>query len=181
MSWNDDLDAHIKKLWEQGFSASQISARIKGKSRNAVIGRLHRIGCKGRGSPIVRKKPPPRKPSAPSAVNPPSARPSPLPRPPGRASAVLFRPEFESSPFVIGEELDIPLNERRTIATMTDKDCRWPIGDPRHADFHFCNRNKVPGLPYCEFHARRAFQPPQPRRRDVAEPVVAKPKLVEEV
>ena len=49
---------------------------------------------------------------------------------------------------------------------LTECSCRWPIGDPQHEDFHFCNRNKVPGLPYCEFHARRAFQPPQPRRRE---------------
>ena len=72
------------------------------------------------------------------------------------------------------EELEIPLNERRYIQTLTEISCRWPIGDPQHADFHFCGKSKVTGLPYCEFHARRAFQPPQPRRRDreVHEPLV---------
>jgi GcrA cell cycle regulator len=64
------------------------------------------------------------------------------------------------------EELVIPLNERKSIQTLTEACCRWPIGDPQLADFHFCGRKKVTGLPYCEFHARRAFQPPQPRRRD---------------
>jgi GcrA cell cycle regulator len=64
------------------------------------------------------------------------------------------------------EELEIPVNERKYIQTLTEISCRWPIGDPQHADFHFCGKSKVMGLPYCEFHARRAFQPPQPRRRD---------------
>ncbi len=72
------------------------------------------------------------------------------------------------------EELVIPLAERKSIQTLTEQHCRWPIGDPQQADFHFCGKGKVPGLPYCEFHARRAYQPPQPRRRDraVGEPSV---------
>jgi len=60
----------------------------------------------------------------------------------------------------------IPLAERKSIQTLTEASCRWPIGDPQMADFHFCGRRKVSGLPYCDFHARRAYQPPQPRRRD---------------
>jgi GcrA cell cycle regulator len=64
------------------------------------------------------------------------------------------------------EELVIPLAERKSIETLLECDCRWPIGDPQEAEFHFCAKKKVAGLPYCEFHARRAFQPPQPRRRD---------------
>ena len=64
------------------------------------------------------------------------------------------------------EELIIPLAERKYIQTLVECGCRWPIGDPQMADFHFCGKNKVPGLPYCEFHARRAFQPPQARRRE---------------
>ena len=64
------------------------------------------------------------------------------------------------------EELVIPLKERKYIQTLTESCCRWPIGDPQQADFHFCGKSKVTGLPYCEAHARRAFQPPQPRRRD---------------
>ncbi len=77
------------------------------------------------------------------------------------------------------EELVIPLKERKTIQTLTECSCRWPIGDPQLADFHFCGKDKVPGLPYCEFHARRAFQPPQPRRREREEtkvPAIAAPQ-----
>ena len=83
------------------------------------------------------------------------------------AVRALYQPDAE--PFVPSqEELVIPLKERKTIRTLTECSCRWPIGDPQHADFHFCGKNKVAGLPYCEFHARRAFQPPQVRRRDPA-------------
>ena len=64
------------------------------------------------------------------------------------------------------EEIVIPLAERKYIQTLMEIDCRWPIGDPQETDFHFCGKRKVNGLPYCEAHARRAFQPPQPRRRD---------------
>ena len=73
----------------------------------------------------------------------------------------------DTEPYVPpAEELVIPLKERKYIQTLTESCCRWPIGDPQLADFHFCGKNKVTGLPYCELHARRAFQPPQPRRRD---------------
>ena len=88
----------------------------------------------------------------------------------------------DAEPFVpSAEELDIPVGERKTLQDLTESNCRWPIGDPQHEDFHFCNRNKVPGLPYCEFHAKRAFQPPQAKRKDRAgqrnEPVaLAKPQ-----
>ena len=73
----------------------------------------------------------------------------------------------DTEPYVPpAEELVIPLNERKYIQTLTEICCRWPIGDPQLADFHFCGKKKVTGLPYCEAHARRAFQPPQARRRD---------------
>ena len=52
-----------------------------------------------------------------------------------------------------------------TVLTLKEADCRWPIGDPQHSDFHFCGHTKHAGLPYCEFHARKAYQPPQSMRR----------------
>jgi len=71
----------------------------------------------------------------------------------------------DAEPYVAPvEELVIPIAERKTIQTLEECHCRWPIGDPQEAEFHFCGKTKVTGLPYCEFHARRAFQPPQARR-----------------
>jgi GcrA cell cycle regulator len=51
----------------------------------------------------------------------------------------------------------------KTVATLEKSDCRWPIGDPREADFHFCGAHQAPGRPYCELHWRMAFQPSRPR------------------
>ncbi|MGD9785886.1 MAG: GcrA family cell cycle regulator, partial [Hyphomicrobiaceae bacterium] len=58
---------------------------------------------------------------------------------------------------------------RKTIQTLAECHCRWPIGDPQSADFHFCGKEKVAGLPYCQFNARRAYQPPQSKRREPVE------------
>ena len=57
----------------------------------------------------------------------------------------------------------IPIAQRKTMATLLPGDCRWPIGDPQVADFHFCGKRKQDGHPYCEFHVRRASAPARPR------------------
>jgi GcrA cell cycle regulator len=169
MSWNDERVETLKKLWSEGLSASQIASRIGGVTRNAVIGKVHRLGLSGR-APTSRTS---------------SARPRPriaAPRRPAKprfsnVGAVALRQSFqlEAEPYVSTyEELDIPVSERKSLLDLVESSCRWPIGDPQTAEFHFCNRSKVTGLPYCEFHARRAFQPAQPRRRERAgEPAVA--------
>lgn len=171
MGWTDERVEQLKKLWAEGLSASQIAARIGGVSRNAVIGKVHRLGLSGRAT-TSRMKSHRSRPRAALTVK--RALRSRIGSGGNPALRALYQPESE--PYVqTFEELDIPLHERRTIQTLTECNCRWPIGDPQTAEFHFCNRNKVPGLPYCEFHARRAFQPPQPRRRDrevVVEPLV---------
>src|SRR5262245_59124250 len=143
MGWTDERVEQLKKLWSEGLSASQIAGRIGGVTRNAVIGKVHRLGLSGRAT-TSRMKSHRSRPRATLNVK------RPL-RP--RVGAVgsspllaLYRSEAE--PFApVAEELDIPVNERRTIQTLSECSCRWPIGDPQHADFHFCNRNKVPGLP----------------------------------
>jgi GcrA cell cycle regulator len=64
------------------------------------------------------------------------------------------------------EELIIPPSERASIMTLKESMCRWPIGDPGEPEFHFCGRKKCGTLPYCEHHARMAYQPVQMRRRE---------------
>jgi GcrA cell cycle regulator len=182
MSWTDDRVDLLKKLWQEGLSASQIAGRLGGVTRNAVIGKVHRLGLSGRATTSrLKSRPRPR-------VNTPRR---PQQRPNFRQ---LGNPAFrslyqgEAEPFVPApEEIDIPLAERKNLQDLMESDCRWPIGDPQHDDFHFCNRGKVPGLPYCEFHSKRAFQPPQARRRGgagakpAATPVLAKPTVNEPV
>lgn len=176
MGWNDERVELLKRFWSEGLSASQIAGRLGGVTRNAVIGKVHRLGLSGRATTSRMKTHRTRvRPAAPGAtaqkrVAAPNNKPrfAQLGNPAVRA---LYQPEVE--PFVPSvEELDIPMAERKSIQTLSECSCRWPIGDPQLADFHFCGKNKVPGLPYCEFHARRAFQPPQARRRerDLTEP-----------
>jgi GcrA cell cycle regulator len=170
MAWNDERVELLKKLWSEGLSASQIAGRLGGVTRNAVIGKVHRLGLSGRATTSRMKSHRPRARVAQQQQQQPKRLAKPRFASQGNP-AVRGLYQMDAEPFVpTVEELDIPLKERRTIATLTECNCRWPIGDPQMADFHFCNRDKVPGLPYCEFHARRAFQPPQPRRRDMRDP-----------
>lgn len=177
MSWTDERVELLKKLWSEGLSASQIAGRIGNVTRNAVIGKVHRLGLSGRATTTRMKshrarsritQAPAKRPQKPrfAQVGNPALR-------------ALYQPDAE--PFVPShEELVIPLNERKTIQTLTECNCRWPIGDPQHADFHFCGKNRVAGLPYCEFHARRAFQPPQVRRRDPSDVRIPAPTARED-
>jgi len=179
MTWNDERVDVLKKLWADGLSASQIAGRLGGVTRNAVIGKVHRLGLSGRATTSRMKSHRPR-------VRAQAARRLMKPRTPNAVGNSVFRSLYLSDePFVPpAEELVIPLNERKYIQTLTESCCRWPIGDPQQPDFHFCGKKKIPGLPYCEVHARRAFQPPQARRRErdfapvitIASPVPAAPE-----
>ena len=163
MTWTDERVEALKKLWAEGLSASQIASRLGEVTRNAVIGKVHRLGLSGRTTTSRIKSVRPRR----SVVR--TKRQRLLrfqPQSPGRD---LFPPDLEANELAQirdVEELVIPVEARKTIQSLVEASCRWPIGDPQHEDFHFCGRDRMTGLPYCEFHARRAFQPAQPRRRD---------------
>lgn len=160
MSWTDDRVELLKKLWSEGLSASQIAGRLGGVTRNAVIGKVHRLGLSGRATTTRMK--PTRARRAPAVAK----RQRPAFKQQGNpAFRSLYQGEVEAYQ-PPAEEFEIPVDERKGLQDLTENDCRWPIGDPQMSDFHFCNRSKVPGLPYCEHHARRAFQPPQARRKD---------------
>jgi GcrA cell cycle regulator len=182
MSWTDDRVDLLKKLWQEGLSASQIAGRLGGVTRNAVIGKVHRLGLSGRATTSRMKSSRPRARAATAR----RAQQRPNFRQLGNPALRNLYHQGDVEPYVPAhEELDIPMGERKDLQDLMENDCRWPIGDPQHDDFHFCNRGKVPGLPYCEFHAKRAFQPPQARRRGgaktAATPALAKPKATEPV
>lgn len=163
MVWNDERVEQLKKLWADGLSASQIAAQLGEVTRNAVIGKVHRLGLATRASSnrtnssrLRLRQAQPRRAvqrQRTTAVG-------------NTAFRQMLEADLSHNPMNIIEEIEIPLAERKTLQDLTEGMCRWPIGDPQLADFHFCGRNKVTGLPYCEHHARRAYQPPQPRRRD---------------
>ena len=163
MAWTDDRVEMLKKLWMEGLSASQIANRMGGVTRNAVIGKVHRLGLSGRATTSRVSRPRTRKPRAPS--NPVTN----VFRSAGNTAlkadqdlAPDYKPEPE--PAII-QELQIPPGERASILTLNENTCRWPIGDPEEEDFYFCGRPPAPNLPYCQHHVRIAYQPAQDRRR----------------
>jgi GcrA cell cycle regulator len=162
MGWTEERVELLKKLWAEGLSASQIAGRLGGVTRNAVIGKVHRLGLSGRATSSRSSAPRPRRTHVPRQHRAPSLM-------FGTRGNVALKPsygeELELTPAPL-QELVIPLNERASILTLKETMCRWPIGDPGEPEFHFCGRKKCGTLPYCEHHARMAYQPVQARRRE---------------
>lgn len=164
MAWTDDRVETLKKLWSEGHSASQIAKQLGGVTRNAVIGKVHRLGLSGRATPSRPVKRPPR-----------LARPKPrvqadgsvvTPKPAAPKVAVATAAEKEA--VVALPPMPLADGEAATIVTLRDSMCKWPIGDPADPKFAFCGRKSASG-PYCSEHARVAFQPAKKRQRKKAE------------
>lgn len=140
MGWTDEREELLRKLWQDGLSCSQIARKVGGVTRNAVAGKVRRIGLPYRAAPKA-------------------GRPQP---PPG--SVMLYAP---SSPRAIrGCDQDAAMPSRRFRTTdqfCSSRACSWPIGDPDSSTFRFCGQDA--DGPYCPEHRQVAFQPPQ--RKDV--------------
>ena len=164
MNWTDERVELLKKLWAEGLSASQIAAELGGITRNAVIGKVHRLGLSGRAKSPSSSVPRPRKPRTHTHM----LR---VPRPAMRGNTALaarLAPGYELEPELEPELIEniIPLGQRCSILELTEDKCHWPIGDPGAADFFFCGGRAIEGLPYCSYHSRVAYQPVSDRRRD---------------
>jgi GcrA cell cycle regulator len=144
MGWTDERVEQLKGLWNEGLSASQIARALGGVSRNAVIGKVHRLGLAGRAVPARAERPRTQ-----------------------RRTAIHSAP----APMEVVEEDPIKLEDGNfaTVLTITDRMCHWPIGDPSENEFHFCGRKPRTGSPYCEAHARKAYQPQQLKARRAAQ------------
>jgi GcrA cell cycle regulator len=159
MSWTEERVELLKKLWSEGLSASQIAAELGGITRNAVIGKVHRLGLSGRAKSASNGAPRQRKARAPTHM-----------LRIGRsirgntALAPVYDIEAEAEPELVDNI--IPISQRRTILELTEATCRWPVGDPGAGDFFFCGGNTMGSMPYCPLHARIAYQPAADRRRD---------------
>ncbi|RKQ71849.1 Global cell cycle regulator GcrA [Litorimonas taeanensis] len=162
MAWTEDRVEKLTKLWAEGLSASQIAKELGEVTRNAVIGKVHRLGLSGRAKPSrPKQKAAPKTATATTAAPAPKARtpraPS-APRTPQQivaAAAVPAPPPLEAKPMSNGEFA--------TIMTITDHMCKWPIGDPTSSEFRFCGRKTDPDEPYCVAHSRVAYQPSRRR------------------
>ena len=150
MGWTEDRVEVLKKLWLDGFSASQIAKQLgDGLTRNAVIGKVHRLGLSGRAAPSQPQRP------AFKASRP--ARPAPVVQ-----AAAIRRPEPAVAPAQPPAVFACEETGSATVLTLGSHMCKWPIGDPSSASFSFCGRASNDG-PYCVQHARVAYQA-QPRK-----------------
>jgi GcrA cell cycle regulator len=194
MSWTDERVETLKRMWGEGQSASQIAKELGGVTRNAVIGKVHRLGLSNRAgskdeeeeatvapAPVAaaRPEPTPRpEPVAPRA-EPPRPAPAPVaaavsnvtPLPVRKAIIPAGQPLppqpslNEISPEALASVREVEKRAKRlTLMELTERTCKWPIGDPATDDFWFCGLPSLPGKPYCEAHVGVAFQPMSARR-----------------
>lgn len=166
MTWTDERVESLKKLWESGLSASQIAAELGSVTRNAVIGKVHRLGLSGRAKSPASTAPRPRK--APR----PAQHMMRVSRPMSRGNTALahaFEMDVESDP--ISHDNVVPMSQRRTLLELNEATCHWPIGDPSNPEFFFCGGKALGGLPYCAHHSRIAYQPASDRRRQPPKPI----------
>ncbi|OLP58392.1 GcrA cell cycle regulator [Xaviernesmea oryzae] len=179
MNWTDERVEKLKKLWSEGLSASQIAAQLGGVSRNAVIGKVHRLSLPGRakagGSAPAAANARPKRPAtpAPAPQRPQAEAPRILPRTTMRPNDVAVMkdggapvPAEETSPVTATSgNVVVPMTRKLALTQLTDRTCKWPVGDPMKDDFHFCGNDCNENSPYCTYHARLAYQPSAERRR----------------
>ncbi len=168
MNWTDERVELLKKLWADGLSASQIASQLGGVTRNAVIGKVHRLNLSGRAKPAAAQARP-RK-TRQTTVSP-AARPAQRPMPVVGNTALKVQSTPAPAPRRVHaqvplEDLVVPISLKVSLMALNDQMCKWPIGDPSAENFHFCGHRSFNSVPYCEYHARLAYQPVNDRRRD---------------
>jgi len=199
MSWTDERVETLKRMWIEGQSASQIAKELGGVTRNAVIGKVHRLGLSNRNGSRAEEGEDQAAPAAEVATVAPGRTEPELvseAAAPADSAAVeedsaeeatedapvpmpVFRPQIvpagqplppqpsvgEISAEVLAEVREVEKNARRlTLMELTERTCKWPIGDPVTSDFWFCGLPAQAGKPYCEAHVNVAFQPMSARR-----------------
>ena len=192
MSWTDERVEMLKTMWGEGKSASQIAKELGGVTRNAVIGKVHRLGLSNRTAPPkaakektsaketsakatkpAAKAAPAAEKAAPAAEKPAAASVSPAQAvTPARKAIVPAGQPLPPQPSTseISEEAlaNVQAVEKKAkklkLMELTEKTCKWPIGDPATEEFWFCGHAVQSGKPYCEAHTAVAFQPMSSRR-----------------
>lgn len=169
MNWTDERVELLKKLWAEGLSASQIAAQLGGVSRNAVIGKVHRLKLSSRAR-AKSPSPRPKKTGKPASGG--AGRTSaPAPRMVTTSiGATALKAEYieDAMPDVIARPLvglEMPEPRKLALTELTERTCKWPIGDPLSEDFFFCGNDPAETGPYCAYHSRLAFQPASERKR----------------
>lgn len=188
MTWTNERVEQLKTLWIEGLSASQIASQLGGVTRNAVIGKIHRLGLSGRknvkpkSAGTVRPKEEiashgkaRAKTAARTSGGTSQARVS-ATASAGTALAVTQLPEVEAQTDHGSAEV-IPMARYLTLPELDARTCRWPIGDPQSPDFRFCGAPTEPGQVYCVNCARKAYEPRFERRSNRAVSSATKRRL----
>ena len=194
MAWTDERVETLKRMWIEGASASTIAKELGGVTRNAVIGKVHRLGLSNRN--VEDAKPaaatPPEAPAPTAAAESPPAASEPEPEaeeeeddeprtmaavPQGANVTPLRKPLMAGQPLPpqpsaneISPEALAKVNavertaKKISLMELTERTCKWPIGDPATEKFWFCGLQVQAGKPYCEAHVSVAFQPMSSRR-----------------
>lgn len=163
--WTDERVERLKRLWAEGMSASRIATEIGGVSRNAVIGKVHRLGLAGRAKGAEAEPPRPRKVGSAEGAAAAPCREE-IAMGPDQGKAPIADGVEAALPAPVREEVAVARSERVTIMELREAMCRWPLGDPTSPEFRFCGNRSITGLPYCSHHAQVAYQPVTDRRRD---------------
>ncbi len=141
MLWTDTKKEELRMAWEEGLPASTIAEKLgEGVSRNAVIGKAHRMGLPARPSPV--------KGADSEAVE-----------GDGEAGGGVLKPRTPAKPRVKVARVQLT-----SLLELSEKICKWPIGHPGDSDFHFCGKPSQTGFPYCGEHCAVAYQAQMPRR-----------------
>ena len=181
MEWADETIIRLRELWDEGHSTAEIGRRL-GVSKNAVVGKAHRLDLPARPSPIRREgeRPPPRR-GPPRRFAGPTLPPlssTALERPVARQRGVCHGPASRAAAAAptrgrgpsagagaapCGAASQPPPRPYGRVIT-----CCWPIGEPGTRSFRFCDAESVPGKPYCAEHAQLAYVKVRDRREDAA-------------
>jgi len=182
MSWTDERVELLKKMWGEGQSASQIAKELGGVTRNAVIGKVHRLGLSNRTGGATPSKPTTKEKLAPAAKKAAStetaedtkaaAPAAERPVTPARRQIIPAGQPLppqpsanEISPEALATVREVEKKAKKlSLMELTERTCKWPVGDPATDDFWFCGLSAQPGKPYCEAHVGVAFQPMSSRR-----------------
>ena len=157
MSWTSEKVEKLKELWSKGHTASQIAEALGDTTRNAVIGKAHRLNLEARA---------PSKQSSSSR----SKENSQITK---RGTAPMSRKaRFQSILLDKNFEAENP----KSLEELTEKTCKWPIGHPNEEKFYFCGRKPEGEFPYCKLHVLYAFQPKNQKEDDIGDEI---PEFIE--
>ncbi|SDE84928.1 GcrA family cell cycle regulator [Limimaricola pyoseonensis] len=182
MSWTDERVETLKRMWNEGQSASQIAKELGGVTRNAVIGKVHRLGLSNRAGVAPTPQPTAKPAEAPAteaaaqpepeATDQPEQEKAPIPMSQARRAIIPAGQPLppqpsanEISPEALAKVSEVEKGAKKlSLMELTERTCKWPVGDPATDDFWFCGLPVQQGKPYCEAHVGVAFQPMSSRR-----------------